>query len=145
MKAIQLLVVCAALTFVPIPCTAQSTNQSESRLQIGPPRTEGTEIDPHIVQVRYDAASHIKGILDQMTDFLTAENYLKGKVKIVADDRTNILIILSNPVNMRFFNTLVRVLDVEVEKKTEKKETGQPTSVGDSSPRADAGIGTPKK
>ncbi len=38
-----------------------------------------------------------------------------GKVKIVADDRTNLLIIITRPENMKFFDRIIRVLDVETE------------------------------
>mgnify|MGYP003730645975 CR=1 FL=1 len=38
-----------------------------------------------------------------------------GKVKIIADDRTNLLIIITRPENMKFFDKIVKVLDVETE------------------------------
>lgn len=38
---------------------------------------------------------------------------IRGKVKIVADDRTNILIIITRPENMSFFEKIIDVLDVE--------------------------------
>jgi len=38
---------------------------------------------------------------------------IRGKVKIVADDRTNILIIITRPENMKYFEKIVEVLDVE--------------------------------
>ena len=38
---------------------------------------------------------------------------IRGKVKIVADDRTNILIIITRPENMKYFERIVQVLDVE--------------------------------
>jgi len=37
---------------------------------------------------------------------------IRGKVKIVADDRTNVLIILTRPENFPFFENIVKVLDV---------------------------------
>jgi general secretion pathway protein D len=40
---------------------------------------------------------------------------IRGEVKIVADDRTNILIIITRPENMGFFEKIVKVLDVETE------------------------------
>jgi len=40
---------------------------------------------------------------------------IRGKVKIVADDRTNILIIITRPENMPFFDKIVKVLDVPTE------------------------------
>jgi len=38
---------------------------------------------------------------------------IRGKVQIVADERTNILIIITRPENMKFFEKIVKVLDVE--------------------------------
>ncbi|MBT3294797.1 MAG: type II secretion system secretin GspD [Verrucomicrobia bacterium] len=38
---------------------------------------------------------------------------IRGTVKIVADDRTNILIIITRPENMKYFEKIVEVLDVE--------------------------------
>jgi len=38
-----------------------------------------------------------------------------GKVKILTDERTNIIIVISNPLNFTFFDQIVNVLDVEVD------------------------------
>ena len=38
---------------------------------------------------------------------------IRGQVKIVDDDRTNILIIITRPENMSFFEKIIKVLDVE--------------------------------
>lgn len=38
---------------------------------------------------------------------------IRGRVQIIADDRTNILIIITRPENMSFFNRIIDVLDVE--------------------------------
>lgn len=38
---------------------------------------------------------------------------IRGKVQIVADERTNQLIIITRPTNMRFFERIIAVLDVE--------------------------------
>lgn len=40
---------------------------------------------------------------------------IKGKVKIIADERTNVLLIITRPENMVFFEKIVNVLDVETE------------------------------
>lgn len=40
---------------------------------------------------------------------------IRGKVQIVADERTNILIFLTRPENMTFFDRIIDVLDVEVQ------------------------------
>lgn len=38
---------------------------------------------------------------------------IRGKVHIVADDRTNILIVITRPENMTFFDRIISVLDIE--------------------------------
>lgn len=38
---------------------------------------------------------------------------IRGKVQIIADERTNILIIITRPENMLFFNRIIKVLDIE--------------------------------
>ena len=38
---------------------------------------------------------------------------IRGKVQIIADERTNILIIITRPENMRFFEKIIKVLDIE--------------------------------
>ena len=38
---------------------------------------------------------------------------IRGDVRIIEDDRTNILIIITRPENMRFFEKIIKVLDVE--------------------------------
>ena len=38
---------------------------------------------------------------------------IRGDVKIIEDDRTNILILITRPENMPFFETIIKVLDVE--------------------------------
>jgi general secretion pathway protein D len=40
---------------------------------------------------------------------------ITGKVKILTDERTNIIIVISNPLNFAFFDQIVEVLDVEVD------------------------------
>jgi general secretion pathway protein D len=40
---------------------------------------------------------------------------IRGKVQIIADDRTNILIVITRPENMTFFEKIIQVLDVETE------------------------------
>lgn len=44
---------------------------------------------------------------------LAERGIIRGKVQIVADDRTNILIIITRPENMSFFEKIIKVLDVE--------------------------------
>jgi general secretion pathway protein D len=46
---------------------------------------------------------------------LAERGIVQGKVKIVADDRTNILIVISRPSNFTFFDKIVAILDRPVE------------------------------
>ncbi|MCX7590669.1 MAG: type II secretion system secretin GspD, partial [Kiritimatiellae bacterium] len=55
------------------------------------------------------------GEADALSDLIAQaeRGIIRGKVKIVADDRTNILIFITRPENMKFFEKIVQVLDVE--------------------------------
>ncbi|OVE76181.1 type II secretion system protein GspD [bacterium E08(2017)] len=44
---------------------------------------------------------------------LAERGVIKGKVQIIADERTNLLIIITRPENMKFFDRIIEVLDVE--------------------------------
>lgn len=46
---------------------------------------------------------------------LAERGIVQGKVKIVADDRTNILIVIARPSNFTFFDKIITVLDREVD------------------------------
>jgi general secretion pathway protein D len=52
------------------------------------------------------------GSMDSDLIELAERGIVRGSVKMVADDRTNILIIITRPENMKFFNRIVEVLDV---------------------------------
>jgi general secretion pathway protein D len=45
----------------------------------------------------------------------TKRDLIQGQVKLVADDRANILIIITRPENMEFFNKIVQAIDIGVE------------------------------
>ena len=64
-----------------------------------PPKPEKTE-EEEIITEMIEAAE--RGII-------------RGKVKIIEDARTNILIIITRPENMKFFEKIVKILDVETE------------------------------
>jgi general secretion pathway protein D len=42
-------------------------------------------------------------------------NVIRGEVRMVADDRTGILILITRPENMKFFNGIIKALDVATE------------------------------
>ncbi|QBG46218.1 type II secretion system protein GspD [Verrucomicrobia bacterium S94] len=43
---------------------------------------------------------------------------IQGEVKVLADERTNIIIVFSQPENFHFFDEIIKVLDIEVEPAT---------------------------
>jgi len=57
---------------------------------------------------RVEAPATVEEILEQVE-----RGIIRGTVKMVADDRTNILIIITRPENMPFFEKIIQVLDVE--------------------------------
>ena len=44
---------------------------------------------------------------------------IQGKVKILTDERTNIIIVITNPLNLPFFDMIVKALDVSVDPEVE--------------------------
>lgn len=60
---------------------------------------------------------------------------IRGKVQIIADERTNKLIIITQPENMKFFNDIINVLDVEtapdIDVKVYRLEYADATEVAD--------------
>jgi len=48
----------------------------------------------------------------------SSKTMIHGTVKVLADDRTNIIIIFSQPENFSFFDEIIRVLDIEVKPAT---------------------------
>ena len=53
------------------------------------------------------------GVADAMLIAEAQRGIIRGRVQIIADDRTNLLIIITRPENMAFFERIVAVLDVE--------------------------------
>jgi len=45
----------------------------------------------------------------------SSRDLIQGQVKLVADDRANILILITRPENMEFFNKIVQAIDIGVE------------------------------
>jgi len=56
-------------------------------------------------------ATDAAGLAAEMAE----KGIIRGKVKILTDERTNIIIVISNPLNFTFFDQIVNVLDVEVD------------------------------
>lgn len=101
--------------------------ESQEKKQAKPstvPRTKDTGAPgavrtlPGVIRARTSAATQTKA--KAPTTAATSavveaaeRGIISGTVQIVADDRTNILIIITRPENMKFFETIVKVLDVE--------------------------------
>ncbi|HRZ10859.1 MAG TPA: type II secretion system secretin GspD [Kiritimatiellia bacterium] len=74
---------------------------------------------PGVIRARQAGAG---GATEQDIEAALAERgMVQGKVKIVADDRTNILIIMSKPANFKFFEDIINALDQEVNPEVEVK------------------------
>ncbi|MBU0676511.1 MAG: type II secretion system secretin GspD, partial [Verrucomicrobia bacterium] len=75
---------------------------------------------PGVIRARRGAASPNQpptttSSATEMAAELAEKGIIRGKVKIVADDRTNILFIISRPENFSFFDKIIAVLDRPVE------------------------------
>ncbi len=80
-----------------------------------PPIAPPGVIRPTVAAGKTDAvASTAESVLARIMDE-AERGIIRGKVKIVADDRTNVLIIITRPENMQFFDKIVKVLDVPTE------------------------------
>lgn len=86
---------------------AQQRRQTVTFIQPNVPAPPGVVRPPMtgMTSVRSDASLAERGVV-------------VGQVKIVADDRTNILIVISDPVNFAFFDNMIKVLDRTVEPET---------------------------
>ncbi len=73
---------------------------------------------PNMIRARQPAAP------SETTPASVAENaaekgIIQGKVKILTDERTNIIIVITNPLNLPFFDMIVKALDVSVDPEVE--------------------------
>jgi general secretion pathway protein D len=76
----------------------------------GPP---GVIRPPSVRQREAQEAAPAGGAADPMLVAEAQRGIIRGKVQIIADERTNLLIIITRPENMAFFERIVAVLDVE--------------------------------
>ncbi|MDD5521274.1 MAG: secretin N-terminal domain-containing protein [Kiritimatiellae bacterium] len=58
-----------------------------------------------------EADTSTEAVLAKMMDE-AERGIIRGKCKIIADDRTNVLIIITRPENLQFFDKIVKILDV---------------------------------
>jgi len=62
------------------------------------------------------SAPGVSSVNNPIVEALLAEaerGVIRGKVQILADERTNILLIITQPENMQFFDRIINVLDIE--------------------------------
>lgn len=64
---------------------------------------------PGVIRARTTKSATATAAILEMVE----RGIIRGKVKIVSDERTNMLIIITRPENMKFFNKIIQVLDVE--------------------------------
>jgi len=87
----------------------KSTVQRQSAA--GPPGVDVPAMPPGVIRARRTA------VPDAMQEVIEAaeRGLIQGKVKIIEDDRTNILILITRPENMAFFEKIIKVLDVQTD------------------------------
>jgi general secretion pathway protein D len=90
---------------------AEKTNVPKPRSS-GAPGVVTTPTIPGVIRAGPGSAAKTSPVPDELIA-LAERGIIAGKVKIVADDRTNILIIITRPENMGFFEKIIKVLDVE--------------------------------
>jgi len=77
----------------------------------GPPGVVTTPTVPGVIRATPSAVTKASPVPDELIA-LAERGIIAGKVKIVADERTNILIIITRRENMGFFEKIINVLDV---------------------------------
>lgn len=65
---------------------------------------------PGVIRAREPSAEGTTAA--EVTQELAEKGIAQGTVKIISDERTNIMIIISDPVNFKFFDEIVAILDV---------------------------------
>ncbi|MFH0879499.1 MAG: type II secretion system secretin GspD, partial [Lentisphaerota bacterium] len=70
---------------------------------------------PGVIRARQPLVAPVETAEAAVEAALAEKGIIQGKVKIIADDRTNILIVISRPSNFIFFDKIVAVLDRPVE------------------------------
>ncbi|MEI8244004.1 MAG: secretin N-terminal domain-containing protein, partial [bacterium] len=71
---------------------------------------------PGVVRAPIPSAAGATPVNNPIVEALMAEaerGVIRGKVQILADERTNMLIIITQPENMTFFDRIINVLDIE--------------------------------
>lgn len=97
-----------------------SDSQEGQKEQTPVVRTPGTRRYPDMTRARRplppeDAAAEAAASAAAQAKEMAEKGIITGKVKVLVDERTNIIIVISNPLNFTFFDQIVNVLDVEVD------------------------------
>lgn len=80
----------------------------------GPPRVEKRTV-PGVIRPPLPETTTPSFEPEDIADIIeqAERGIIRGRVQIIADDRTNLLIVITRPENMRFFERIIKVLDVE--------------------------------
>ena len=114
MKRSWTVFVLAALAIVGgMAAGADEANPPLAPVPVPPP--ERGKIEPVIVSIHHAKASHVADYLQAAIDFSDhrgVDVVLKGTAKALADDRANVIILLTAKENMPFFGRMIQALDV---------------------------------
>ena len=86
--------------------------EEKPRVAVAQPATPSP---PGVIRAPRAGGSSEQSTAGEAEAALAERGIVQGKVKIIADDRTNILIVISRPSNFIFFDKIVAVLDRPVE------------------------------
>ena len=91
--------------------------QKDATPQVAAPAPPGARRTPNMIRARQPESPDAAASADAKSREAAAaeKGIIQGKVKILTDERTNIIIVISDPVNFTFFDKIVEVLDVSVD------------------------------
>jgi len=95
-----------------IVAMAQADQKTTSRT----PYRGSTRTPPGVIRARSTAPKYPnQGNATQTTGGGSAAPIIQGNVKVMADERTNIILIFSQKENFEFFDGIIKVLDIEID------------------------------
>ena len=91
--------------------------QKDATPQVAAPAPPGARRTPNMIRARQLENNDSAAPADAKSREAAAaeKGIIQGKVKILTDERTNVIIVISDPVNFTFFDKIVEVLDVSVD------------------------------
>lgn len=92
----------------------QDREEAEERPRIAPP-TEERRGPPGVIRAQRAEQQQTAATAIDSAAALAERGVIQGRVKIVADDRVNMLFIISRPANFAFFDRIIDVLDQPVD------------------------------